>query len=157
MTQLQATCIGLLEKWGSHKLIQKFKISPWLLMAPCHWQAAVAAVALAEAEGHLHSSPQCQHLHLHPNQPASHGSTASAHPDPDKHQFSSFSPPVFTTARNIKAHRRVWVLFQLRPEAIQAPNFESHAACRHDRFLRSDWASWPYPGDHRWLFSNVLH
>ena len=82
--------------------------------------------------------------HLHPL--AHHRSCALAHSNLIQIQISSFSPSVFTAARNIQ------VLFQIRPEAIQAPKFESHAACRHDRFLHYAWTSWPNPGSHCWLF-----
>ena len=95
---------------------------PGSLMAPR--QASGAAVALAEAEGHLHMSPQYQQLHPHPYPPAQHRSRASAHPDPDPLLLSfclTCSSPFSTSS--------------IRPEAIQAPNFELHTACRHDRFL----------------------
>ena len=42
--------------------------------------------------------------------------------------------------------------FQIRPEAIQAPNFELHAACRQNQYVHSDWASLPNQGDHHWPF-----
>ena len=91
----------------------------------------------------------------HPYLPAQHWSRASAHPDPDplllsfcfygrqEYQSTQTSTGPFSTS-------------SLRPEAIKAPNFESHAACRHDRFLHRDWAGWQNPGDHSWLFGCPL-
>ena len=67
-------------------------------------------------------------------------------------QIHSFSPSVFVATRNIKAHRSFQIPFQLRPEAIQALNFELHPVCKQDTFLHSDWASLLNPGNHCWLF-----
>ena len=47
-------------------------------------------------------------------------------------QIHSFSPSVFVATRNIKAHRSFQIPFQLRPEAIQALNFELHPVCKQD-------------------------
>ena len=41
------------------------------------------------------------------------------HIEAQRIQISSFSLSFFTAARNVKAHRRVWVHFQLRPFALQ--------------------------------------
>ena len=126
---------------------------PGSLMAPR--QASGAAVALAEAEGHLHMSPQYQQLHPHPYPQAQHRSRASAHPDPDP-LLLSFCFYGRQEYQSTQTRSGPFSTTSLRPEAIQAPNFELHAECRHDRFLHSDWASWPNPGDNRWLFGCPL-
>ena len=96
----------------------------------------------------LHISPQ------YPYPPAPHRSRASARLDPDPLLLSCFYGR--QEYKSTQTRLGPFSTLSLRPEAIQAPNFKSHAACRHDRFLRGDLASWPNPGDHRWLFGCPL-
>ena len=90
-------------------------------------------------------SPQYQQLHLHPYPPAQHRSRASAHPDPYP-LLLSFCFYGRQEYQSTQTRSGPFSTTSLRPGAIQAPNFELHAACRHDRFLHHDWASWPNPG-----------
>ena len=105
---------------------------PGSLMAPR--QASGAAVALAEAEGHFHMSLQYQQLHPHLYPPAQHRSRASAHPDPDPLllSFCLYGRQEYQSTQTCSSP---FSTSSIRPEAIQAPNFELHTACRHDRFL----------------------